>query len=219
MSRMSWSGGVMSLGILCASVLQAQAPRVAETRIGVMGGVNLSTFGGDDTDASLESKLGFIGGLTLVKTRPGALGFEADALYSMKGSKSTGAGSEASFKLNYIEVPLLLRFDVPTAGSIRPHLVAGPALALRVGCSAEGKASGITVSLSCDEMEEIFDGTLKSFDVGLTGGGGIDFPMGTRTFTLGARYTYGLLNITDDETSTKNKAFSFFAGVSMPFGR
>ena len=69
-------------------------------------------------------------------------------------------------------------------------------------------------------MSQFFEGRLKSFDTGLTAGGGLDFPVRANTFTLGARYTYGLLSITDvDEASTKNRAFSVFAGYSMSFGR
>jgi hypothetical protein len=89
MSRMSWSSALFTLGILCESALHAQTPRVEETRIGVIGGINFATFGGEDSDASLESKLRFVGGGSWVRLRPGAIGFEVDVLYSMKGSKST----------------------------------------------------------------------------------------------------------------------------------
>ena len=89
MSRMSWSSALFTLGILCESALHAQTPRVEETRIGVIGGINFATFGGEDSDASLESKLRFVGGGSWVRLRPGAIGFEVDVLYSMKGSNST----------------------------------------------------------------------------------------------------------------------------------
>jgi hypothetical protein len=208
------------LGLAIAARLDAQATG-EPLRIGVIGGLNLAKFGGEDTADNLENRVGLLGGLSLTKARPGALGFEIDGLYSMKGAKSSGAASEATFKLDYLEVPLLLRYDFPVAGTIRPHLAVGPSVALRVGCSAEGRSGGVTVSLDCDDAgDESFGSDLRTFDAGIVVGGGVDFTAGRNTLTLGARYSYGLLSISGgDDINTKNRVISLFAGFAIPLSR
>lgn len=188
-------------------------------RIGVMGGVNLAKFSVEDPDdADLSNRVGLLAGLSYARPRPGSFGFEMDLLFSAKGAKSVDGSDELTFKLNYLEVPVLLRYDFATTGGVRPHLAAGPSLALRTGCSAEGSSGGVSASVDCDALEEELDVKFKSVDVGATVGGGLDFAVGRNTFTVGARYTLGLVSIVEDETS-KNRALSLFAGISMPLRR
>ena len=205
-----------------AGTVDAQEGIETRTRVGVIAGLNVANFGGDDTPEDLKSRTALLGGLSLVRARPGALGFEIDALYSMKGAKSTGVfegvRSEAVFKLSYIELPLLARVEIPTAGGVRPHLVLGPSLALRVGCGAELSSRGASLTVKCEEFQESLDIDLKSFDLGVTAGGGIDFAAGRHTFTVGARYTYGLISIAKND-DTKNRAIQLVLGLSMPLDR
>lgn len=209
------------MAMLAATPLFAEAQTASDGRIGrigVMGGVNIAKLTGDNFD-DVDSRIGPMVGLSYVRYAPGGLGFEIDALYSAKGVKDSEEGADITFKLNYLELPLLARYDFKSASSTRVHLVAGPSLALRAGCSIEGKAEGVDVSLDCDDVAETFDGEISSFDVGLTAGGGVDFAVGRNTFTLGARFTQGLLNIADGDGDAKNRTISVFAGVSMPLRR
>lgn len=199
------------------SRVEAQSAN-ANARIGVMGGINLSTFSGEDSADDLENRMGLLAGLSYARPRPGSFGFEMDLLFSAKGAKSSDGPNDVTFKLNYLELPVLLRYDFATTGGIRPHLSAGPSFALRTGCSGEGSSNGVSVSVDCDELQDALNSEFKSIDVGATVGGGLDFAVGRNTFTVGARYTIGLVSIVEDE-STKNRAISLFAGISMPLRR
>lgn len=213
------------LALLCAASavigsaqLAAQAP-ANRARIGVMGGINLAKLAGDDVDDA-KNRVGVLGGLSYVRNWGGAAGLEMDILYSAKGVKSVEGNDEFTIKLNYLEIPVLLRYDFPSTSAVRPHLAIGPSLAFRTGCGAETKTGGASVSVDCDELQEGLDVKLKSFDLGATVGGGLDFAMGRNTFTVGARYTMGLMAVADaDDDDTKNRVISLFAGISMPLRR
>ncbi len=213
------------LVLLCAASavigsvqLQAQTP-ASRARIGVMGGINLATLRGDDVEDA-KNRVGLLGGLSYVRNWGGAAGLEMDVLYSAKGAKVVDGSEEFTFKLDYLEIPVLLRYDFPSTSAIRPHLAVGPSFAFRTSCGGEGKSSGTSVSIDCDELQDSFDVKFKSFDLGATVGGGLDFAMGRNTFTVGARYTLGLVNVADaDDSDTKNGAIALFAGISMPLRR
>lgn len=210
---------VVMLCVVAGAGSRAEAQSAnANARIGVMGGINLSTFSGEDSSDDLENRMGLLAGLSYARPRPGSFGFEMDLLFSAKGAKSSDGPNEVTFNLNYLELPVLLRYDFATTGGIRPHLSAGPSFALRTGCSGEGNNNGVSVSVDCDELQDALNVEFKSIDVGATVGGGLDFAVGRNTFTVGARYTLGLVSIVEDE-STKNRAISLFAGISMPLRR
>ena len=184
-------GRLMLLGVVSALIgsakveAQASAP-ATRARIGVMAGVNLATLAGNDVDDA-ENRIGALGGLSYVRNWGGATGLEMDILYSAKGVKSVDGSDEFTLKLNYIEIPVLLRYDFPSSGAVRPHVSIGPSLAFRASCGAETTSGGASISVDCDGLQEGLDVKLKSLDVGAALGAGLDFAMGRRTFTVGAR--------------------------------
>ena len=56
------------------------------------------------------------------------------------------------------------------------------------------------------------------FDVGIVAGAGVDFKSGSTTYTIGARYTFGLTDLTD-QANLRNRALQLFAGVAIPLTR
>jgi Outer membrane protein beta-barrel domain len=98
---------------------------------------------------------------------------------------------ELQWQLNYIEIPILMKLTIPTQGSISPCLLAGPALAFRTSSKVKLRAVGI------EESEDIKD-LIKSTDLGLVLGGGVDFRMSpTTVLNVDARYNLGMSDLLD----------------------
>jgi hypothetical protein len=108
--------------------------------------------------------------------------------------------------LSYLEIPVLAKLQIPSQGSIKPNIFAGPAIGLKLSGSVKAKYAGET------ETENIED--LKGMDLGLVIGGGVDYLMGNKILTVDLRYTLGLGTISDYEgEDVKNGVFSILFGI------
>jgi len=175
----------------------AQAPLVPHPTIGILAGVNLAKLSGNDiTDAS--NRTGFVGGLYVTFHIAGGFGIEPEALYTMQGAKFD---DDFTVKLDYISVPVLLRYDFKTPG-VHPYVFAGPTFSFKAKCQ-ESQGSD---SADCSDA----DITPKSFDMGATGGAGVAFGK----LSVSARYTAGFSKIADN-VDAKNRTISVMAGLAF----
>ncbi|WP_035649742.1 porin family protein [Flavobacterium sp. ASV13] len=161
--------------ILSAIALMAFAfSNAQETKFGVKGGLNITTFaGGDYWDA--KSLVGFqVGGFAEIKIID-RLSIQPEVLYSAQGAKIEFAGGDSDIKLGYINVPVLAKFYITKQFTAE----AGPQLGFLVSAKNEG--------------EDVKD-NFKSVDTGFNFGLGYNF---TDNFSAGIRYTVGLSNIAD----------------------
>ncbi len=168
-------------------------PRLAlETK----GGSALSDYTGDA--ANPTSKMGFAGALALHRTLGPRLTLAYELAYVMKGA-SYGSVTDPTLggvtyvgtfeKLqtaNYLELPVLLRASLST-GAVRPVLVVGPSLGIKVVEQARLKHPG-----SYDKEAAGTD--LLPLDLGVAGGLGFELGPRDHCMTLEARYTQGLLD-------------------------
>ena len=123
--------------MLAAVMLFTAAPLFAEGMMfGVKAGLNMSNWTGDDAALDFgvdpSSKMGFGGGVFFGYSFSELFGIQAEALYMMKGAtyeaEFEGTTYTADAKIDYFEVPLLLKVTIPTEGKIKPAIFAGPAL-------------------------------------------------------------------------------------------
>jgi hypothetical protein len=120
---------------------------------------------------------------------------QPEALFSMKGAKGSDPdGSISSFSINYLDVPVLLRYNVSAGedASVTPYGVAGPNVAFKLGCSTEENGS----SGEC--------GDPKSLDLGVTVGAGIEFEVNGQALGVTLRYQKGLTDLFEG-VNLKNK--------------
>lgn len=150
-----------------------------ETRFGVKGGLNITSFsGGNYYDA--KSLVGFqVGGFAEIKVID-RLAIQPELLFSTQGARLEFGNTDFDTKLNYINVPVLAKFYVTKQFTVE----AGPQLGFLVSAKSEG--------------EDVKDG-FKSVDTGFNFGVGYNF---TDNFSVGARYTVGLANIADRDADT-----------------
>jgi hypothetical protein len=177
---------------LSVTLIVAVAPTQATTIIlkGVKAGLNLATLTGDDADDA-KTRAGLAaGGFVKVSLTP-AFSVQPEVLYSMKGAKfEESSADDFTIKLDYIEVPVLLQYNIPTQGNVKPVLFAGPAVAFNMSAKLEGTIDSASADVDIDNV--------KSVDIGIAAGAGVELKSGTTTFGFEARYTLGLGNVLDD---------------------
>jgi hypothetical protein len=219
--RFSLSLGGLALVLATGPTLQAQSP----FQLGIAGGVAISNLDGDDVEGAASRTMGYFGGV-LVWQPAAMLGFETGVYYVPKGAESDFEGEDGTIKLNYVEVPVLLRLAFPLAqSSIRPVLTVGGTVAFKASCDLEADAGGASVNIDCDEFFELLgdefgvDTEVQSVDFGLTAGLAADIPVGERVILSPAvKYTRGLRDVLEiDGFSVDAKNSSFQVGLALRF--
>jgi Outer membrane protein beta-barrel domain len=182
-------------------------------RVGVMAGLNSATLGGSDADDA-DRKNGLLAGVYLVKPLTSSIALRPELLYSQKGAETSFDDEDFSgkvkFKLDYIDIPVLLQFEPTGGGDVRPHLFLGPSFGFKASCKIEGTGSGVSASVDCEDS----DIDLKSFDVGGVVGAGLSFPLGGVRAALGARYQHGFSDL-ESGSSVKNRVLSLHIGLEF----
>lgn len=205
----------LAAGLFALGVVPVTAQ--TQTTLSFRAGPSIATLGGDDiTDADSRTGLNVGAGLTFGISEN--LGVLVGAAYAQKGATATVDGAENTFKIDYLEIPVLLELGVPTSGSISPRFFLGPAIGAEIGCEVEGTEGGVTVSGDCAD----FGAPIKSVDIGAMGGAGLSMSTGgAMSITLDVFYNLGLSTIDDsaDADDVKNRAWSILGGVSIPVGR
>lgn len=201
----------------------AQSPALSPAlrpapRFGVLAGASIATLAGDPVE-EWDSRTGFVAGATLTLPLTSVVAFQPEVLFAQKGARISEDGFTATFKLAYVEVPLLLRVDVPTTGAVRPHLFAGPALAFKASCDVEASGAGVSASRPCRDIANEEEGDdLRSFDAGLMLGGALGVDFGARRLNVGARYTLGLTKLVAED-DVKNRAITVYGSLDFPMRR
>ena len=177
----------------------AQAPLVPHPTVGILAGVNFAKVSGNDI-SDVSNRTGFIGGLYVTFHIASGFGIEPEALYSQQGAKDKA--NDLTVKLDYVQVPVLLRYDFPTHAPARPYLIAGPSFGFKASC----KVTNGSDSADCSDA----DLGPKSFDMAGTAGVGVAFSK----LSVSARYTMGFSKVSDN-LDAKNRVFSVLAGFAF----
>ncbi len=173
---------------------------------GLKGGLNLANLSGDIENN--KSMVAFGGGVFGKITPSPTICIQPEVLFMQMGTEEDFDNGE-KVKLNYIEIPVLIKYVFPTEGSFEPNIFAGPA---------------VSFLMSADYGDEDIKDYITSVDFGLAFGAGADIAIGDGggKVTFDGRYTLGLTNINDDvdsdEFSIKNGVITFMVGYAFPLG-
>jgi hypothetical protein len=206
-----------------------------KTYLGVKAGIDMANLTGSDVD-NTDMKIGFTGGAMGHVHFNEMFSVQIEALYAMKGAKADvmedidvggtiySFDGEEKLKLNYLEIPVLLRLDVPNKAKVDPFFYAGPAISFLL--SAKDQLTGTATpagggsAVDIDEEVDIKD-MVKSTDFGIIFGAGLGYEVGTGHLVLDARYNLGMSKIddTEDEANVKNGVISIMVGYQFPIGQ
>jgi len=187
-----------------AITAQAQSP----VDFGVKGGINLADLANFDED--FNTRTGLHAGLVLDFSLPMMpIGIESGVYYSQKGSEATYGSGSLTFKLDYIEVPVMAKINVGPPGPFTPHILAGPYAAYNINAELEGTSGSSTAT------EDASDFT-TDVDFGGIVGVGADFNAGVTKLNVQARYSRGFVDINDngnDDDGVYHNVFTISAGI------
>lgn len=182
----------------------------AQMQAGLKAGLNIASIGGDDADQilegqSLDSKTGFAGGLFFTYQFSNMFAIQPEAYYTMKGATYSEGGADLTISLDYIEVPILVKFIIPIQGSnIKPSIFAGPSIGFNMTAKSKVEFEG-------ESQENDFKDETKSTEFSLAFGGGIGFPVGNGELGVDIRYILGMSTFDDssDPWDLKNNVINF----------
>jgi len=220
----------------------SQANPQSTPRLGIIGGANLATLTGNFL-ANPSNRTGFTGGLIAVLPVSPSFAIQPELMFTMKGANenletcqqpadSPGiCETSAGTRIDYIELPVLARFEIPALGRAKPFVYGGPGFAYRTNCTiasvvgmvnADGTSSQEATSVECDSVASQVralggpDVKFSSTDVDGIIGAGLAFDVGGRTMTVGVRYDVGFVKL-NSYGDSKNRALSFMGTLEWPF--
>jgi hypothetical protein len=196
----------------------------AAAQFGFRGGFNLSKFVGGDATDEAKTKLNL--GASIPLFHIGPVSIVPEIYYAQRGGdrqlNTTVNGVSnplASFSMNYIEVPLLLRVGIPLAGPLSLYVGGGPSYAWQLKCDVSfvGVAGG--EDQDCKETQFSSARTaLNSADKGIVGNAGVNLSVGPLgVVNLDFRVVRGLDRIVEDASgpAVKTQAMSLMLGYSF----
>jgi hypothetical protein len=181
------------------------------TKFGVKGGVNFSNLYTDNADD--ENVLtGFNIGLYAKVPVTNSISIQPEVYYTGKGAEvvynNAFASGTAKFKLNYIEVPVMLVANVTKNFNVQVGPYAGYLISGKT--TNESGTYNFQDNIDTDDFNKI--------DAGVAAGLGLDL----ETVSFGVRYNYGLTKIGKENTTTnqafpdaKNSVLSFYGAFSF----
>lgn len=151
---------------------------------GIKAGGNYSDFSNANFDT--EGLPGFHAGAIIAFDINEKWSVQEDFLFSTQGAKIKGGISDGKdLKLSYISVPIVLKYKT----SFGLYFEAGPQVGI----------------LASEDFKEITNNDFaEKIDAGMVGGIGYQFPNG---LGIGARYYYGLTDISKIKSTTINTDF------------
>ena len=214
---------IIVTGALALMLLLPNPSSATGIKGGLKIGASMAKLHGDDVEdftdvlgAGLKSRIGFCAGGFITFNITGMFAIQPEVLYTMKGVRWEGEINGATplkvwMKLDYLEIPVLVKIMAPSPGGVNPYLFAGPVFALKLSSKMKAEYAGESAE------EDIED--LKGTDFGLVIGAGVDFGFGASgmgKMTLDVRYSLGLSTISDFEgDDVKNGVFSLMVGFSF----
>lgn len=157
-----------------------------EGQVGIKAGLNFSTFSGA-IEADLSMRFSFNIGLMVETELSNHIAFQPEVLFSSQGSNEMLGSTDYEYRLNYLNLPLLMKFYLSEGFSFD----VGPQLGVLISARESNTStndSDIKTSFKETDYGLVF-GVSRKFDKGLN---------------VSARYNLGLQNIRNTSYSNLN---------------
>ena len=188
--------GLLSLFPVSASAL---------FKLGVQGGLNLSSVSSDTAISGLANRNGLMAGAFLELDTGSFFSIQPELNYIQKGYTYLSGTTTTVAKVDFIEIPVFLRLNLPIP-IISPYLFAGPAFGFRTKAESD-LGSGTPTDIST---------TVEKNDISAAIGGGVDMSIAPLiSLFANGRYSIGLKDIDTSATVAKTKGFQILAGLAF----
>lgn len=120
---------VFAFALMCVAL-----PSVAQVKLGVKGGLNISDMSIDKKVFDSSNQTGFFIGPTLKVSLPlTGLGVDIAALYDQRSAKVDDGDGKNTLKQQYVNIPVNLRYGIGLGSIASVYLAAGPQFGFNVG--------------------------------------------------------------------------------------
>lgn len=176
-------------------------------------GLNLSTFAGTP---GYTFRPGVTAGAFLMYSSLNHFGISGDVLYSQMGGKYSVGNSSHNARINYLEIPLALRYFLTLKGDFRPNVFFGPSVAVKLNAKRTSYIENGIARADIDNSDNF-----RAADLGLIAGFQLNFKglAERQRFLIDARYRYGLTDITiDNNAQVNNSTITLTLGYGFGIG-
>jgi hypothetical protein len=205
----------------------------AQVSIIPKAGVNFASVSDHEFYNNRSALTGFTAGVGLNYnlSGDGFLSVQPELLYSQKGFSTQGSlativNFEGDYKLNYLELPVLIKISFGTE-AIAAYVNAGPSIGYLLGGRVKGQGnvlglfgSGYNEKINFTEspaLTNLNDLNANRLEFGVSAGGGLGYNFGSNSSVfVDVRYNLGLTDF-DKNQNAKNRIIALTAGVQLPF--
>lgn len=159
----------------------------AQVRAGIIGGLNFADL---KTNNDVKNRTLFgIGGIFQYSFNDN-FSIIAEPMYLKKGGISIEENNnpEITIKMDFIQLPLYLKYSFPLDKYIKPYLIVGPSVGYRTSSEIEAEIYGVTFKSDLKHLTKAID-----WEVAL--GTGIEVPFDKLSFFIEGTYTWGLTDL------------------------
>jgi hypothetical protein len=225
--------------LIFLTVISLTTKAYAQLSAGLRGGVNFANLKAKSGAALFDVRAAPNVALVLNYALSPAISFQIEPSFAQRGAQILNSGNgivnnqSFSFKyksrifLHYIEVPVLFQYK-PQLGKLQGILSLGPELRLLAKpMKTKVRVTNFVNGQVRDDLNEVdtYPRSIgaRTFDLGLSAGAGISYPLGALKFFTEARYHLGLIDIYGHRESNgfvvHNRGVSVHLGVLMPIGK
>lgn len=189
--------------LLCGIAASAGAQGLT---YGVKGGVtfaNLSEEGEADT-VTFDMRIGLIAGGFVTWPLGGRVALQPEVLFTEKGAKVEQGGGTLTQQLDYLDVPLLIRYRLTGTDARHFSVFGGPAIGVKI--RARSRASFGDTAIEDDVSDQV-----KGTDLSVVGG--VGYQRGRAS--VEGRYAWGVSDIdkdASDDVTIRTRGISIVAG-------
>ena len=209
---MRWRTFLLAIVVLGISTTALQAQKVA---IGGKVGFTASSFRGDDA-VNVEFRKGAVGGIFVNASFLKVLAIQPEVIFKQSGAnyKYSSTGLQQVVKINYIQVPVLFKIQVPIAHTVYPNIFFGPQYSYAVTRSYSAGTSNAQIKFD--------DADISRNDFGGVFGVGVDVRAKRFFWTIDFRYGMGAIKVEDNDNinlDLKNQDFNLSTGIGVLIGK
>lgn len=207
--------------LLVLAVFSTEA-RAQDLRVGLKGGLSLSTFQGDtqvlvdNVDfSSLRRRASYqVGGFASIRLSE-RFHLRPELYYIQKGAVLEGENLGVSevtgtYRFAYIQAPLLLGVRIPTDGTVTPSFYLGPSVSFST-------VSGVEVTVPDETRTRNFDSVTETLDIGGIAGASLRYQFsGAKSLIFDVRYNPGFSDIlSEDNVSMRTDSINLSLGYAF----
>jgi hypothetical protein len=198
------------------------------TYSGLLLGSSFSRFIGENSDANefygggeKRTRIGVVAGAFTHLGMGKYLALEPQVLFSQKGAMYGGYdpswNDELTFKLDYVEVPVILRVYFSSGTSIRMNILGGGYGAYNVIARYKYTEYGY---LEEGDLEDALSVHMENIDYGVLFGAGVTIQLRNVILRIDTHYSLGLVRIFDvpPDNDLRNGVISLNASIGMSKG-